>query len=100
MSRRVMLIVAALLVTAASAWAQPPEPGRGRGAGGGQAPGVGRGQANASPAALVGQVERGCFTCHDIASNVKNGPNRQALWNMTPEKLRSTPRRRNAPRRS
>ena len=87
MSRRVMLIVAALLVTAASAWAQPPEPGRGRGAGGGQAPGVGRGQANASPAALVGQVERGCFTCHDIASNVKNGPNRQALWNMTPEKL-------------
>ncbi len=64
----------AVLVTAASTtvWAQPPAPGA---------------EQRTSPANLVGQAERGCFSCHDIASNVPNGPNRQALWNMTPEKL-------------
>jgi polyvinyl alcohol dehydrogenase (cytochrome) len=68
-------LVVLLALTAAAARAQPP------------AQGTGQATERTSPANLVGQAERGCFSCHDIASNVPNGPNRQALWQMTPEKL-------------
>src|SRR5262245_745874 len=68
-----LLIASALIASTASA--QPP------------APAADQGTVRTSPANLVGQAERGCFSCHDVASNVPNGPSRQSLWNMTPEKL-------------
>jgi polyvinyl alcohol dehydrogenase (cytochrome) len=75
MLTRVVLIVAVIMMSATGAWAQ-----RGVGA-------PGQATERASPAQMVGQVERGCFTCHDVASAVPKGPNRQALWQMTPEQL-------------
>ena len=76
----IVLLVVLLAMTAPAASAQPPTT---------PAPAQGAAQPaqRTSPANLVGQVERGCFSCHDVASNVPNGPNRQAMWNMTPEKL-------------
>src|SRR5262245_64080049 len=68
-----LLIASALIASTASA--QPP------------APAADQGTVRTSPANLVGQAERGCFSCHDIASNVPNGPNRQAVWNRTPAKI-------------
>lgn len=76
MLKQMRLALTVLLTAPATvAWAQPP---------GGAA---GQATERTSPANLVGQAERGCFSCHDIASNVPNGPSRQALWQMTPEKL-------------
>lgn len=71
--RPALAIVLSLIATAA--WAQPP------------AQAAAQATERTSPANLVGQAERGCFSCHDIAANVPRGPNRQALWQMTPEKL-------------